>query len=214
MTTSSVIDAAPDPVRLYGLGFTAGVDDYCGSPWQAWILKLRHELTREEILAELWSAIDLLGDLRRNLVSFDLARKHPLRIAKKERMRYYKKAVRELKQTDLAAEFDVTKSTISRWLSGTRDAPQPFLKRLEDLEMERYGRASVKVDGLWLALCEDPLDDPDTVDLRLVQLYEFGMEDDVTPEGLLNLAGPLTPQAMARIEEVLNTPIEEFPAKV
>ena len=36
--------------------------------------------------------------------------------------------------------------------------------------MERYGRAIVKVDGLWLALCEDPLNDPDTVDLRLVQL--------------------------------------------
>ncbi len=200
MTTSSVIDAAPDPVKLYGRGYTAGVEEYLRSPWKAWILKLRHELTREEILAELWSAIDLLGDLRRNLVSFDLARKHPLRIAKKERMRYYKKAVRELKQTDLAAEFEVTKGTVSRWLSASRDAPQPFLTRLEDLEMERYGRASVKVDGLWLALCEDPLDDPDTVDLRLVQLYKFGMEEDVTPEDLLDLAGPLTPQAMARIE--------------
>ena len=201
MTTSSVIDAAPDPVKLYGRGYTAGVEEYLRSPWKAWILKLRHELTREEILAELWSAIDLLGDLRRNLVSFDLARKHPLRIAKKERMRYYKKAVRELKQTDLAAEFEVTKGTVSRWLSASRDAPQPFLKCLEDLEMERYGRASVKVDGLWLALCEDPLDDPDTVALRLVQLNEFGMEEDVTPEDLLDLAGPLTPQAMARIEE-------------
>lgn len=80
--------------------------------------------------------------------------------------------------------------------------------------MERYGRASVKVDGLWLALCEDPLNHPDTVNLRLVQLYEFGLEENVTPEDLLNLAGPLTPQAMARIEEALNTPIEEFPAKV
>ena len=80
--------------------------------------------------------------------------------------------------------------------------------------MERYGRAIVKVDGLWLALCEDPLNDPDTVDLRLVQLYEFGMEEDVTPEDLLDLAGPLTPQAMARIEEVLNTPIGELQATV
>ena len=214
MTTSSVIDAAPDPVKLYGRGYAPDVEEYLGPLWKAWILKLRHELTSEEILAELWSAIDLLGDLRRNLVSFDLARKHPLRIAKKESMRYYKKAVRELKQTDLAAEFDVSKSTVSRWLSGTRDAPQPFLNRLEDLEMERYGRASVKVDGLWLALCEDPLDDPDTVDHRLVQLYEFGMEDDVTPEDLLTLAGPLTPKAMARIEEALNTPFGELPAKV
>ena len=199
MTTLSVVDDAPDPVKLYGRGYTADVDDYCGAPWKAWILKLRYELTREEILAELWSAIDLLGDLRRNLVSFDLARKHPLRIAKKERMRSYKKAVRELKQTDLAAEFEVTKGTVSRWLSASRDAPQPFLTRLEDLEMERYGRVSVKVDGLWLALCEDPLNDPDTVDHRLVQLYEFGIQDDMTPESLLDLAGPLTPQAMARI---------------
>ena len=199
MTTSSVIDAAPDPVRLYGLGYTPDVDEYLRSPWKAWILKLRHELTREEILAELWSAIDLLGDLRRNLVGFDLARSHPLRIGKKQRMQYYKKAVRELKQSDLATEFDVTKSTVSRWLSASRDAPQPFLTRLEDLEMERYGRVSVKVDGLWLALCEDPLNDPDTVDHRLVQLYEFGIQDDMTPESLLDLAGPLTPQAMARI---------------
>ena len=214
MTIPSVFEDAPDPVWLYGLGHTADPDDYCGSPWREWILKLRHELTREEILAELWSAIDLLGDLRRNLVSFDFARKHPLRIAKKERLRYYKKAVRDLKQTDLAAEFEVTKSTVSRWLSGTRDAPQPFLNRLEDLEMDRYTRASVQVDGLWLALCEDPLNDPDTVDLRLVQLYEFGMEGDVTPEDLLNLARPLTPQAMVRIEEALNTPMGELLAKV
>ncbi len=214
MTTLSVIDDAPDPVKLYGRGFLADVDEYLRSPWKAWILKLRHELTREEILAELWNAIDLLGDLRRNLVSFDLARNHPLRIGKQDRMRYYKKAVRELKQTDLATEFDVTKGTVSRWLSASRDAPQPFLKRLETLEMERYGRAIVKVDGLWLALCEDPLNDPDTVDLRLVQLYEFGMEEDVTPEGLLDLARPLTPQAMAKIERALNTPIGELPAKV
>ena len=206
MTTSSVIDAAPDPVKLCGLGYTPDVDEYLRSPWKAWILKLRHELTREEILAELWSAIDLLGDLRKNLVSFDLARKHPLRIAKKERMRYYKKAVRELKQTELAAEFEVNKGTVSRWLSGSRDAPQPFLKRLEDLEMERYGRASVKVDGLWLALCKDPLNDPDTVDQHLVRLYEgvmkpFETEENVTPEDIHDLAGPLTPQAIARIEE-------------
>ncbi len=214
MTTSSVIDDAPDPVKLYGLGYTADVEEYLRSPWKAWILKLRHELTTEEILAELWSAIDLLRDLRRNLVRIDFARKHPLRIGKQERMRSYKKAVRELKQTDLAAEFEVTKSTVSRWLSGSRDAPQPFLKCLEDLEMERYGRSIVRVDGLWLALCEDPLNDPDTVDLRLVQLNEFGMENDVTPEGLLNLAEPLTPQAMARIEKALNTPFGELPAKV
>ena len=61
MTTSSVIDAAPDPVKLYGRGYTADVEEYLRSPWKAWILKLRHELTREEILAERWSAIDLLG---------------------------------------------------------------------------------------------------------------------------------------------------------
>ena len=40
------------------------------------------------------------------------------------------------------------------------------------------------------------------------------MKEDVTPEDLLNLAGPLTPQAMARIEEAWNTPIGELPAKV
>ena len=79
--------------------------------------------------------------------------------------------------------------------------------------MERYGRAIVKVDGLWLALCEDPLNDHDTIDLRLVQLYEFGMAEDVTPENLLHLAGPLTTQAMARIHEALNTPIGDLLAQ-
>ena len=214
MTTSSVIDAGPDPVTLYGSGHEAEVDDYCSSPLRVWIVRLRTELTREEILAELWSAIGLLADLRRNLIRFDLARSYPLRIGKKERMRSYKKALRGVTQTELAKQFHVTKGTVSRWLGGARDAPRPFLSYLEDLEMARYTRVSVKVDCLWLALCEDHLDDPDTVDLRLVQLYEFGFAEDVTPDDLFNLAGPLTTQAMARIEEALNTPFGELPAKV
>ena len=38
---------------------------------------------------------------------------------------------------------------------------------------------------------------------QLEGVYELGMEDDVTPEDLLNLAVPLTLQAMGWIEEAL-----------
>ena len=198
--------ASPDPIELYGRGYLGNPEDYCNSPWKAWILRLRDELTTEQLVGELWSAIDLLGDLRRNLVSFDFARKHPLRIGKKDRLQAYRRAVRDLSQNDLAAEFEVNKSTISRWLTGTREAPLSFLNRLENSEMEQYGRVSAQADTLWLALTDDPLGDPDTVDLRIVQLYEFvmkpfEMEENVTPEDLLDLAGPLTHKAMARIEE-------------
>ncbi len=196
-----VLDAAPDPVTLYGSGHEAEVDDYCSSPLREWIVRLRTELTREKIAAELWSALGLLGDLRRNLIGFDLARSHPLQIGKNERLGHYRKTLRDLTQTQLAKQFKVTKSTVSRWLWGQRDAPEPFLSHLEELENERYTRAGVRADCLWLALCDDPVDDPETVDLRLVQLYEFGSEAMVTPEDLLNLAGPLTPQAIARIKE-------------
>ncbi len=138
----------------------------------------------------------------------------------KQRADVYKKAIAGIKkaggerQSDLASRFEVTDPTISRWLSGKREAPGSFWGDIRELELERLARADVRLQSLWLALCEDPLNGPDTVDLRLVQLNEFGMGEDVTPEDLLNLAGPLTPQAMARIEEALNTPIGELPAKV
>ncbi len=40
------------------------------------------------------------------------------------------------------------------------------------------------------------------------------MGDDLTLEKIMDLAGPLTPQAMGRIEEALNTPFGELPAGV
>ena len=204
----------PDPVSLYGRGKIADPAGYCESPWREWVLRLKDELTPEELLGELWVAIKFLDELQRNLISFKFARTHPLRIGKKERLSAYRRAVRDLSQNDLAAEFEVNKSTVSRWLTGSREAPLPFLNRLENSEMERFGRVSAQADTLWLALCDGPVDDPNLADLRLYQLYEFGRAINVTPEDLADLAGPLTPQAMGRIEETLNTPFEGFPAKV
>ena len=208
--TRQILDtdsAGPDPVVIYGLGYLGEPEDYCDSPWKGWIRRLRDELTTEQLVGELCVSIEFLDELQRNLVSFDFARRHPLRIGKKDRLQAYRRAVRDLSQDDLAAEFKVNKSTVSRWLTGRREAPLPFLNRLENVEMERFGRTSAQADTLFLALTDDPLDDPESVENRLYQLVEFGMTvDNVTPEDLADLAGPLTPQAMTRIEKAQNTP--------
>lgn len=109
---------------------------------------------------------------------------------------------------------DPMTGTMSRWLSAKREPPNAFWPFLYDLENDRLARADARVSGLWLALCEDDLTVPETVDLRLVQLWEWVVGEDLTPEQILALAGPLTPQAMAKIERALNTPIREFQAKV
>ena len=181
---------------------------------------MKKELPHGDLLSELRDAVERYVGLRRSIIDMDHLSKAGLPGRSKQRADVYKKAITGIKkaggerQSDLASRFDVTDPTISRWLSGKREAPGSFWGYIRELELERLARADVRLQSLWLALCGDNLNDPKIVDFRLVQLWEWVVDDDLTLEKIMDLAGPLTPQAMARIEEALNTPFGEFPAKV
>ena len=52
--TLDIASAAPDPVAIFGLGFLGEGDEYCKPPWDAWVFRLRDELTTDQLVDELW----------------------------------------------------------------------------------------------------------------------------------------------------------------
>lgn len=208
--TASPLDP-PDPATVYGWsGATPDVADYATEPWKGWILQVRAEMTREALVAEVGEALEewnMAGgivaglDHYRDHAFLSTQAKHGRRHGRRDfRAEAIHAAVRflGLPLAALAERFKVGVPTISRWASGARTPPYEFVEYVTDRALERFARAEVQLQALWLALCRDELTG-ETVERHLYQWWGEVCELVEAGGDIAALARPLTAKEVERL---------------